>query len=171
MADEFKHGSVGTTLTQNEWEGIGTHVIDSQATGDIIYAASASQLSRLGIGATGKVLKVAGGIPSWEDVDAGDLSGTTLNSGVVTTSITTVGTLATGTWNATAITEVYGGTGQTSWTTGDVPYASGANTLAKLGIGTANQQLRVSAGGIPEWFTPTASGATVGLAMAFAIVF
>ena len=171
MADEFKHGSVGTTLTQNEWEGIGTHVLDSQATGDTIYATSATQLSRLGIGSAGEVLKVNAGIPSWGSVDAGDLSGTTLNSGVVTTSITTVGTLATGTWNATAITEVYGGTGQTTWTTGDVPYASGANTLAKLGIGTANQQLRVSAGGIPEWFTPSASGVSVGLAMAFAIVF
>tara|TARA_R110002020_G_scaffold112669_1_gene259106 strand:+ start:1234 stop:1749 length:516 start_codon:yes stop_codon:yes gene_type:complete len=171
MADEFKHGSVGTTLTQNEWEGIGTHVIDSQATGDIIYATSASQLSRLGIGATGKVLKVAGGIPSWDDVDAGDLSGTTLNSGVVTTSITTVGTLATGTWNATAITAQYGGTSQSSWATGDMLYASGTDTLAKLSIGTTDQQLRVTALGAIEWFTPTASGASVGLAMAFAIVF
>jgi len=158
MADEFKHGSVGTTLTQNEWEGIGTHVLDAQATGDTIYATSATQLSRLGIGSAGQLLGISGGVPVWETY-AG------------TTAIVTVGTLATGTWNATAITEVYGGTGQTTWTTGDVPYASGANTLAKLGIGTANQQLRVSAGGIPEWFTPTASGATVGQALAFAIVF
>jgi len=152
MADEFKHGSVGTTLTQVEWEGIGTHVIDSQATGDTIYATSATQLSRLGIGATDEVMTVIGGVPSWEP-------------------ITKVGTIGTGTWNATAITEVYGGTGQTSWATGDIPYASGANTLAKLGIGTVNQQIRVSAGGIPEWYTASASGASVGLAMAFAIVF
>ena len=34
-------------------------------TGDIIYEASASTAARLGIGSTGQVLTVAGGIPSW----------------------------------------------------------------------------------------------------------
>ena len=42
MANELKHGSVGTELTQAEWEGVGTHVFNSQATGDIVYASSAS---------------------------------------------------------------------------------------------------------------------------------
>ena len=45
------------------------------------------------------------------------------------TSITTLGTIATGTWQGTVIDEVYGGTGQSSYTTGDILYASGANTL------------------------------------------
>jgi hypothetical protein len=65
MAHEFKHGSVGSSLTEAEWIGIGTHVLDSQATGDIIYASSASQLRRLGIGSTGHSLQVVGGVPSW----------------------------------------------------------------------------------------------------------
>lgn len=169
MADEFKHDSVGTTLTQNEWEGIGTHVIDSQATGDIIYASSATQLSRLGIGTAQEVLKVIGGVPFWGNVDANQLTGTTLASSIVTTSITAVGVLGSGTWNATAITEVYGGTGQSSWTTGDLLYASGGNTLAKLAIGNQGDQLTISAGGIPQW--GAGGGASVGLAMAFAIVF
>ena len=65
MANEFKHGSVGTSLTQSEWEGVGTHVLDSQATGDIIYASSATQLSRLAKGTDGQVLTLASGIPSW----------------------------------------------------------------------------------------------------------
>ena len=47
-------------------------------------------------------------------------------------TITTVGTVATGTWNATAIDEVYGGTGLTSYTQGDILYASASNTLAQL---------------------------------------
>ena len=50
MADELKHKSVGTELTQAEWEANGAHVFDSQATGDIGYASSATQLTRLGIG-------------------------------------------------------------------------------------------------------------------------
>ena len=65
MTNEFKHGSVGTELTQAEWEGIGTHVFDSQATGDILYASSATQLSRLGIGSTNNLLTISGGIPAW----------------------------------------------------------------------------------------------------------
>ena len=66
MANEFKHDSVGTQLTQAEWEAVGGHVFDSQATGDIVYASSTSQLSRLGIGSTGAVLTVTGGIPAWD---------------------------------------------------------------------------------------------------------
>ena len=43
-------------------------------------------------------------------------------------------------------------------TTGDIIYASSANTPARLGIGSTNQVLTVS-GGIPAWSTPAASGA------------
>jgi hypothetical protein len=43
-------------------------------------------------------------------------------------------------------------------TTGDTIYASGANTPARLGIGTAGQVLTVS-GGVPAWATPAAGGA------------
>jgi hypothetical protein len=42
-------------------------------------------------------------------------------------------------------------------TTGDVIYASAANTPARLGIGTSGQVLQVS-GGLPAWTTPAASG-------------
>ena len=66
MANEFAHKSVGSSMTQAEYEAVGGHVLDSQATGDIIYATSSSQLSRLGIGATGAVLTVTGGVPVWD---------------------------------------------------------------------------------------------------------
>ena len=65
MANEFKHVSVGTDLSQAEWESTAGHVLNSQATGDVIYASSASQLTRLGIGATGTIFKVTGGLPVW----------------------------------------------------------------------------------------------------------
>ena len=45
-------------------------------------------------------------------------------------------------------------------TTGDVIYASAANTPARLGIGTTNQVLSV-VGGIPSWATLSAAGADV----------
>jgi len=66
MANEFKHKSVGSELSQTEFESTGGHVFDSQAIGDIPYASSTTQLSRLGIGGTGAVLTVTGGIPAWD---------------------------------------------------------------------------------------------------------
>ena len=65
MANEFKHTTVGSQLSQTEYEAVGGHVLDSQATGDIIYASSTSQLSRLEIGTAGKVLEVSSGLPAW----------------------------------------------------------------------------------------------------------
>jgi len=43
---------------------------------------------------------------------------------------------------------------------GDLIYASGSATVTRLGIGTAAQVLSVSAGGVPEWTTPTAAPGT-----------
>lgn len=42
-------------------------------------------------------------------------------------------------------------------TTGDIIYASGANTPARLGIGSTSQVLTVS-GGVPSWATPAGGG-------------
>jgi hypothetical protein len=53
-----------------------------------------------------------------------------------------------------------GGTGLTSATTGDIIYASGSNTFAKLGIGSAGEVLAVSSGGIVEWVSPTTGDIT-----------
>ena len=66
MANEFKHVSVGTELTQTEYESTTGHVLDSQARGDIIYASSTTQLSRLGVGGAGAVLTSDGTDPVWD---------------------------------------------------------------------------------------------------------
>ena len=58
------------------------------------------------------------------------------------TSITTLGTINQGTWNGSVIGEVYGGTGQSTYTTGDILYASGANTLDKLTLGASGKILQ-----------------------------
>ena len=73
------------------------------------------------------------------------------------TGVTTLGIITTGTWNGTKISEAFGGTNQSTYTTGDVLYASAANTLSKLGIGTAGQVLTVS-GGVPTWQTVSGTG-------------
>jgi hypothetical protein len=55
-----------------------------------------------------------------------------LGSAVVSSSLTSVGTLTSGTWNATTIGVVYGGTGQTSYTDGQLLIGSSTgNSLIK----------------------------------------
>lgn len=70
------------------------------------------------------------------------------------TSITTLGTIGTGLWNGTKISEAFGGTNQSTYATGDILYASAANTLSKLAIGGTGNILSVVAG-IPTWSVPT----------------
>ena len=54
-----------------------------------------------------------------------------------------------------------GGTGLTSFTVGDLAYASATTTVAKLNIGTANQVLAVNAGATaPEWVDATTGDIT-----------
>jgi hypothetical protein len=49
-------------------------------------------------------------------------------------------------------------------TAGDVIYATGSGTVTRLGIGTANQILRVNSGATaPEWATPSAGGSGLTL--------
>ncbi len=56
-----------------------------------------------------------------------------------------------------------GGTNLGSYTAGDVLYATGATTLAKLAIGTAGQVLAVNAGATaPEWVTGGGGGGIGG---------
>jgi len=70
--------------------------------------------------------------------------------------ITTSGTLAV-TLSGTALPAANGGTGQTSYSTGDILYASGATTLSKLAVST-NGFVLTLAGGLPTWAAATSSG-------------
>ena len=81
-------GTVGATQG-----GTGT---STYATGDLLYASAANTLAKRTIGTTGQVLTVSGGVPTWADASAsaaGTLTGTTLASNVVSSSLTSVGTL------------------------------------------------------------------------------
>jgi hypothetical protein len=55
-----------------------------------------------------------------------------------------------------ALGAIYGGTGLSTYTTGDLLYSSASNTLAKLAIGTANYILTVNSGGTNvQWSAPS----------------
>ena len=63
------------------------------------------------------------------------------------TSITTLGTVTSGTWNATVVSSSYGGTGYASYSAYDLLVGNIGGSLSKLGLGTAGQILQVNAAG------------------------
>ena len=68
------------------------------------------------------------------------------------TGITGVGTLTAGTWNATAIAAIYGGTGQTTYAVGDLLYASSTTALSKLAdVATGNALISGGVTTAPSW--------------------
>lgn len=93
---------------------------------------------------------------------AGATSATTSSAGIVqltdSTSSTSTTTAATPNAVKSAFDLANGAIPKTlTTTTGDIIYASSANTPARLGIGSTNQVLTVS-GGVPSWATPSGSG-------------
>ena len=159
------------------------------AVGDTLYSGATNTLAKLSgnITTTKQYLSQTGTgsvsqAPSWATIAAADVTGLaasattdTTNAANITTgtlpsarldgaygSVTGVGTLTSGVWNATAITAGFGGTGQSTYAVGDILYASATTpTLSKLTIGTTGQVLTV-AGGVPTWATSTAGDVTTG---------
>jgi hypothetical protein len=119
-------------------------------------------------------MTLAGGVPTWaaaasSGITISDdtttnatryLTFTSATSGSVTSENVSSTKLqfnpSTGAFTSTSLTPInalgatYGGTSQTSYTTGDIIYASGTNTLSKLSAGTNGYVLTLS-GGVPTW--------------------
>jgi len=143
-AGSYSAGS-GLTLTGTEFS------VNVAASGGLEIAAGNLQLAALsagdGITLNSGSLDVVGTSNRISvSADAIDIS----TSYVGQASITTLGTITTGTWNGDTITEANGGTNQTTYTQGDLLYASAADTLAKLSLGTSGQVL-ASNGTDVEW--------------------
>ncbi len=142
MGDEFRHLTVGGVISQAEYEAIGGHIFDSQATGDILYASSPTQLSRLTAGANGEVLTLAAGIPSWAAAGAPGAHEID-SSGPHTAAGLTIG-------------HVLRATGATAFSFGTIADAAISATaeiaVSKLADGTARQLLQTNAAGTGvEW--------------------
>jgi cytoskeletal protein CcmA (bactofilin family) len=86
--------------------------------------------------------------------DANTLSGTELKSTVVTSALTTVGTIGTGTWNATTIALDKGGTGQTT-------AEAARNALLPTQAENANKVLKTDGTNVSWTDGPTLQSLTV----------
>ena len=127
----------------------------SYTAGDLLYASGSTAFSKLGIGTNGYVLTSTGSAPQWTAASSiGVTSFQTSLSGLTPSSSTTGAVTLAGTLGATS-----GGTGLSTYTTGDIIYASATNTLSKLAAGTNGYILSLSAG-VPTWIANTAGGAS-----------
>jgi hypothetical protein len=89
----LKDTNVTTYYTGSAWTNLDTTgmVNPMTTTGDTIYSSSGSTPARLGIGSTGQVMTVAGGIPSWA-TPSGGASGLTFIKRGTFSSVADTGT-------------------------------------------------------------------------------
>jgi len=116
--------------------------LSSASTGDLLYGSATDTLSNLGVGTNGQLLTVSGGLPSWQDAPATGVTDFSAGTTGFTPSTGTSGsvTLA-GTLNV-----ANGGTGQTSYTDGQLLIGnSTGNTLAKATL-TAGTGITITNG-------------------------
>jgi hypothetical protein len=125
--------------------GTGQSITGTQV-GDILVANSTTTYNRLAIGAASTVLTSNGTTASWGTI-AGASFGTQTANTVFAGPAS--GAAAAPTFRTLVIAD--GATGLTTYTTGDIIYASALNTLSKLAIGALATVLTVSGGGIPAW--------------------
>jgi hypothetical protein len=156
------------------------------APGNVLYASATDVISPLAIGASGRVFVSNGTVPSWGQVDlTSGVTNTlpVLNGGTGTTTSTGTGSivrataptlsapvlgtptsgvltsctglpLTTGTTGQLPVSK--GGTGVSSVNTGDLLYATAANTLSALSSGSnSGYVLTTNGAGVLSWSAPS----------------
>jgi hypothetical protein len=90
------------------------------------------------VGTAGRISVIADSI----DIDSGYIGQNT---------ITTLGTITTGTWDATTVAVTAGGTGVESFTSNGIVYGNTTSALQVTSAGTEHQVLRAGSGGVPAF--------------------
>lgn len=187
-------GTADSGLSAAQFLGaLATGILKNTTTTGVLSIAVAGDFPTLNQNTTGSAATLTtpraingtnfdGSAPITITAAAGTLTGTTLNSTVVTSSLTSVGTITAGVWNGTPIALANGGTGQTSaaaaynalspmTTLGDIEYESATNTASRLAgnTTTTKKYLQQTGNGTvsaaPVWATIAASELTGGAAL------
>jgi len=134
--------------------------------GDIVRYDT--ERERYGIGSAGQVLQVASSLPTWSTINLAD-SVLTTQGDVLYEGASALARLGQSTDNYTLATKGAGANPawQASSTStlsaaGDILYASGSNTLAKLAKASDGDTLQL-ASGVPAWVTVAAGGGSLEL--------
>jgi hypothetical protein len=95
---DLKGGTSGQVLKKNSntdmdfvWGTDGGMTNPMTTTGDMIYSSSGSTPARLGIGTTGQVVTVAGGVPTWATPASGGM--TLISTTTLTSTSTTISSI------------------------------------------------------------------------------
>ncbi len=148
--------STGTILRADgtNWSATTTTYPNTNALNTILYASSANIMAALATAVNG-VLITDGttGIPSISSTLPSAVQG----------NITSVGTIASGTWNGTAIDVAHGGTGRATLTNHGVLIGAATTAITQLAAGSTGQVLQSGgASADPVYSTATYPSATVG---------
>ncbi len=132
--------------------------IRQNGNGDLIIASTSGATKfridnggNLSASGTINGLSVSSGTITSGTWNASAISSTYGGTGLNTSASTGVPFISSGTWSVDPnyLFANHGGTGQTSYSTGDILYASSSSALARLGVGTATQCL--VGGTTPSW--------------------
>ena len=155
--------AIGSTAVTNATNATTSTNLAGGANGSLPYQTASGTTTFLAAGTNGYILTLTAGVPSWQPAPAsGVTTFQTSLSGLTPSTATSGAVTLAGTLGATS-----GGTGQSTYATGDLLYASATNTLSKLSAGTNGYVLTLS-GGVPTWAASTGgvtsfSAGTTGL--------
>ena len=143
----FNIANVGTAGTYGSASSVPVFITNAQG--------QVTSVTNTGIAiASGAVSGLAASATT-DTTDANNITSGTLGTSRLSgsyTGVTGVGTLTAGTWNATAIGPVYGGTGFTSYAVGDLLYADTTSSLARLAdVAVGNALISGGASADPSW--------------------
>jgi hypothetical protein len=133
----------GWVLTTN-----GTITVGTTALAFAQFSGAGSITAGNGLTKTGSTIDVVGTTDRiTANADSVDIASTYVGQ----SSITTLGTITTGTWDATTVAVTAGGTGVESFTDNGIVYGDGSNALDVTAAGTQYQVLQAGSGGVPEF--------------------
>jgi len=143
VAEGTVNGDNGFVLTTNDAITLGTTGLTF-----VQFSGAGQVIAGAGLTKSGNTIDVVGTADRITiNADSVDIASTYVGQ----STITTLGTVTTGTWDATTVAVTAGGTGVESFTDNGVVYGNGTSALDVTAAGTEYQVLQAGSGGVPAF--------------------